>query len=236
MAGRPTSTRRERGSLSTEDILDAAFAVAGTTGVDGMSVPEVAKHMGVGVTSIYWHFRKKDDLVRSMSDRAVRTVVAALPVPTTGQDVREFLENYFRQLRDVHRRNDVLTDLTWTRIRSYSLDSTHVLYHHIEVILEFMIGAGFVPLTAWNSFSTGYTFTRGVVVGERIQHLNHSPILRDTVSKLLDHDTMPILSELLSNDGIMLAMVSDTEFDHGLRLILDGIVASGDARLRSGRG
>jgi AcrR family transcriptional regulator len=224
MAG-PTarSPRRERGSLSAEEILDAAFAVAGRSGVDGMGVPDVAKAVGVGVTSIYWHFRKKDDLVRSMSDRAVRMVVAALPPPEPGTPWREFLHRHFTDMRDVYRRDDVLADLTWTRIRSYSLESTHLLYQHYEGIVAFLVDCGFTPLTAWNSFSAGYTFTRGVVVGERIQRLNHSPILGDARTKLLVPQTMPLLSSLLESDRIQLAMVSDSEFEFGLQVILDGI-------------
>ncbi len=34
-------------------------------------MPMLAKHLGVGVTSLYWYFRKKDDLLDAMADRAL---------------------------------------------------------------------------------------------------------------------------------------------------------------------
>ena len=53
--------RRARGSISAEEIIAGAFDVAGRVSLSEFSMPMLAKHLGVGVTSIYWYFRKKDD-------------------------------------------------------------------------------------------------------------------------------------------------------------------------------
>ncbi len=39
----------------------------------------LAKHLDVGVTSIYWYFRKKDDLLNAMTDRALGQYDFATP-------------------------------------------------------------------------------------------------------------------------------------------------------------
>ena len=37
-------------------------------------MPGLAQHLDVGVTSIYWYFRKKEELLNAMNDVAVETV------------------------------------------------------------------------------------------------------------------------------------------------------------------
>ena len=65
MAGQETAPkrkRRERGSIDPEEIINGAFELAEEVSIDNLSMPMLGKHLGVGVTSIYWYFRKKDDL------------------------------------------------------------------------------------------------------------------------------------------------------------------------------
>jgi AcrR family transcriptional regulator len=221
MSDSPKRNRRQRGSLSAEQIIDAAFGLAAETDLDSLTMPELANRLGVGVTSLYWYFRKKDDLLRGMSDRAVRSVQAALPRPRQSADWVGFLRGYFIDLRRIFRTDDTLADLTLVRIRSYSLDSTHFLYQQYEEILDYLVSCGFSPIQAWNVFSTAYTFTRGVVIGERAQRLNNSPILDHRQSRLVVPETMPILTSLIADEHIMLAMVSDQDFHFGLELLLE---------------
>lgn len=67
----PKRKRRERGAISVEEILSGAFDVAAAVSIDNLSMPQLAKHLDVGVTSIYWYFRRKDDLLDAMTDRAL---------------------------------------------------------------------------------------------------------------------------------------------------------------------
>jgi AcrR family transcriptional regulator len=221
MADTPPKARRQRGSLSAEQIIDGAFELAAESDLDSLTMPELASRLGVGVTSVYWYFRKKDDLLRGMSDRAVHTVQDALPRPGDSSDWSGFLRDYFTELRRIFRSDDTLADLTLVRIRSYSLDSTHFLYQQYEDIVEYLVSCGFTPLRAWNVFSTAYTFTRGVVIGERAQRLNNSPILDGRQSRLIVPETMPRLAALIAEEHIMLAMVSDDDFHFGLELLID---------------
>jgi len=71
--------RRERGSINPHDIIDGAFALADEVSIDNLSMPLLGKHLGVGVTSIYWYFRKKDDLLNAMTDRALGKFTFATP-------------------------------------------------------------------------------------------------------------------------------------------------------------
>lgn len=51
--------RRERGSINVDKILNGAFEVAADVSVDHLSMPLLAKHLDIGVTSIYWYFRRR---------------------------------------------------------------------------------------------------------------------------------------------------------------------------------
>ena len=53
--------QRERGSISVDEILKGAFEVATDVPIDRLSMPLLARHLDVGVTSIYWYFRKKNE-------------------------------------------------------------------------------------------------------------------------------------------------------------------------------
>lgn len=90
--------RRQRGSINPEDIISGAFELAQQVSIDNLSMPLLGKHLGVGVTSIYWYFRKKDDLLNAMTDRALSKYVFATPYIEAG-DWRETLRNHARSMR-----------------------------------------------------------------------------------------------------------------------------------------
>jgi AcrR family transcriptional regulator len=78
-ASAPARRRRDRGSISVDEILNGAFEVAGDVSIDNLSMPLLAKHLDVGVTSIYWYFRRKDELLDAMSDRALERFEVTAP-------------------------------------------------------------------------------------------------------------------------------------------------------------
>lgn len=106
--------RRQRGSINPEDIISGAFELAQQVSIDNLSMPLLGKHLGVGVTSIYWYFRKKDDLLNAMTDRALSNYVFATPYIEAG-DWRETLRNHARSMRKTFADNPVLCDLILIR-------------------------------------------------------------------------------------------------------------------------
>ena len=106
--------RRERGSINPDDIIKGAFELAEQVGIDNLSMPLLGKHLGVGVTSIYWYFRKKDDLLNAMTDRALKQYVFATPY-VEAKDWRETLRNHARTMRKTFLGNPILCDLILIR-------------------------------------------------------------------------------------------------------------------------
>lgn len=65
--GRP---RRADGQLSRSRILDAATEIAAERGYEGTSIGAVSAKCGLPASSIYWHFKDKDDLIAAVIERS----------------------------------------------------------------------------------------------------------------------------------------------------------------------
>ncbi len=62
--------RRADGELSRNRILDAASEIAAERGYEGTSIGLVSKKCGLPASSIYWHFKDKDDLIAAVIERS----------------------------------------------------------------------------------------------------------------------------------------------------------------------
>jgi AcrR family transcriptional regulator len=102
--------RRERGSISVDEILNGAFEVAAEVSIDNLSMPLLARHLDVGVTSIYWYFRKKDELLDAMTDRALARYEFTVPC-IDASNWRESLGNHARTMRKQFLDDPILCDL-----------------------------------------------------------------------------------------------------------------------------
>lgn len=80
-------TRRKRadGEQSRERILDAANEIASERGYEGTSIGLVSKKCGLPASSIYWHFKDKDDLLAAVIDRSFETWLRAWELPADGE-------------------------------------------------------------------------------------------------------------------------------------------------------
>src|ERR1700761_3089599 len=86
MAGKDQPKRRKRadGELSRERILDAATEIAAERGYEGTSIALVSKTCGLPASSIYWHFKDKDDLIAAVIERSFADWLKAWQVPGEG--------------------------------------------------------------------------------------------------------------------------------------------------------
>src|SRR5947207_89619 len=99
--------RRANGEASREKILDAAAAIAGERGYEGTTINLISERSGLPASSIYWHFKDKDELIAAVIDRSFERWATALEQPivvpdgATGEDVfRLGLQRTGRALAD----------------------------------------------------------------------------------------------------------------------------------------
>ena len=111
-------------SLDVEDIITGAFELAEDVSISGLGMPVVARQLGVPLTSIYWHFRKKEDLLDAMTDRAIKQYHFTTPFEGGGP-WQDGLRNHFRKMRQVFQENPVLCELILMRSGELSPEATH---------------------------------------------------------------------------------------------------------------
>jgi AcrR family transcriptional regulator len=80
----PKRRRRVDGEASRTRILDAATEIASERGYEGTSIGLVSAKCGLPASSIYWHFKDKDDLIAAVIERSFGHVLSAWQMPDEG--------------------------------------------------------------------------------------------------------------------------------------------------------
>lgn len=78
-------SKRADGALSRDRILDAAAEIAAERGYEGTSIALVSAKCGLPASSIYWHFKDKDDLIAAVIERSFGHWVSAWQFPDEGE-------------------------------------------------------------------------------------------------------------------------------------------------------
>lgn len=213
--------RRERGSINPDDIISGAFELAEQVSIDNLSMPLLGKHLGVGVTSIYWYFRKKDDLLNAMTDRALSKYVFATPY-VEASDWRETLRNHARLMRKTFMGNPILCDLILIRA-ALSPKAARLGAHEVEKAIANLVEAGLSPEDAFDTYSAVSVHVRGSVVLHRLHEKNQTPesgprAIEDAVT--IDPGTTPLIAQVTKR-GHRIGAPDETNFEFGLDCILD---------------
>jgi AcrR family transcriptional regulator len=213
--------RRERGSINPDDIISGAFELAEQVSIDNLSMPLLGKHLGVGVTSIYWYFRKKDDLLNAMTDRALSKYVFATPY-VEASDWRETLRNHARLMRKTFMGNPILCDLILIRA-ALSPKAARLGAQEMEKAIANLVEAGLSPEDAFDTYSAVSVHVRGSVVLQRLYEKNQSTdigtrAIEDAVA--IDPEKTPLLAQV-TRIGHRIGAPDETNFEYGLNCILD---------------
>jgi AcrR family transcriptional regulator len=213
--------RRERGSINPEDIIKGAFELAEEVSVDNLSMPLLGKHLGVGVTSIYWYFRKKDDLLNAMTDRALRQIAFESPY-VDAANWRESLHNHAHNMRKTFMNSPILCDLVLIR-GALSAKALRLGLEQMETAVAGLVEAGLSPEDAFDTYSAVSMHVRGSVVLARLYDKTRSlegPDFGTAEAATIDSETMPLMAAL-SAKGHHIGVPNKMNFEYGLNCILD---------------
>jgi AcrR family transcriptional regulator len=213
--------RRERGSINPDDIIKGAFELAEQVEIDNLSMPLLGKHLGVGVTSIYWYFRKKDDLLNAMTNRALREFVFATPY-VEAKEWSETLRNHARTMRKTFVGNPILCDLILIRA-ALSPRAAKLGVLEMEKAIAGLVEAGLSPEEAFDTYSAVTLHVRGSVVLQRLAEKNQSAedapgAYDDTL--VIDPEVAPLLAQV-TGEGHSFGASDENNFEFGLDCILE---------------
>src|ERR1700722_5450399 len=211
--------RRQRGSISVDEIINGAFEVANEASVDALSRPLWAKNVVVGVRGFSWLFRKKDDLLNAMTDRALGQYDFATPF-VEGQDWQESLRNHARKMRQTFRSNPILCDLILIR-GTFGREATLAAFQKLEKAVATLVDAGLSPEDAFDTYASISVHTQGAAVLERLQDKSRGvEPYRRGASPVIDPETMPLIAKL-TEKGHRIGVADDINFEYGLNCLLD---------------
>ncbi len=216
-----TRKRRQRNSINAEEIVGGAFEVARRTSLDQLSMPILAEHLGVGVTSIYWYFRKKEELLNAMTDIAVDKYLRLTPEIRADDTWQNTLSSHFRAQREIHHEDEVLSDLLFIRTSTYSREAARRTMELVESVVAKLVADGFTPDNAMMVYSAIGVYTRGSIIHERILRLANAPTIDAARQRhMTDWSHLPVLDGLIDRHPI--SGTSDEDFEFGIARLICG--------------
>jgi AcrR family transcriptional regulator len=225
----PTRARRHRGSLSRQELIDAAYDVVARDGLDALSMPVLAREVGAGINSAYSHFRNKDDLLVALGERVTKEIYAALP-PLGDDPWPQAMHTLFVEFRRVLHRFPVYSELFSYRPR-FVLSRPNVLpvvLGRLESDVTRLVAEGLQQVDAVRGYYSCNVFVRGFVLLER----GRSQREVSAVVEVEDPHGTAEAAVLMAIGGVdRITDLSDESFDTGLRCMIDGIAEGSSATL-----
>lgn len=220
---RPASTngrrRRVRGSISVDEIVRGAFEVADEVSIDNLSMPQLARHLDVGVTSIYWYFRRKDELLDAMTERVLLDYDFSVLSIEAG-NWRESLRAHAHRMRKMFTNNPIVCDLILIR-GTRGMPAARPALEKIEQPVAALVAAGLTAKQALDTYTAISVLVRSSAVLQRLQSRTaDDQFPREYWEQVLDAEAMPLIASIPGR-GYRIGMSDDINFDHILDSILD---------------
>jgi AcrR family transcriptional regulator len=197
MPNRATGLEWDAGDPARDELVDAALAVAGEDGLEGLSIRRVAARLGLRPMSVYSHVASKGDLLALMFDRVSAEMLLPEPLPGEGRE-----------------------SIRWIARRSYDVYLAHPWMLHAfgnrpapgpsqerraGQSAAAMAAMGVAPEHVWTALGIVHEWTMG--------HALHVVTLRED----------PALAERVAR--VAPGARTEAVFDEALEAVLDGIEA-----------
>jgi TetR/AcrR family tetracycline transcriptional repressor len=150
--------RRPRGSLTREQVVEAAFALADRDGLEALTMPNLATRLECGVMTIYGYIDSKEDLLVAIAQRGLRDLRLPQPIPN---DVEGILIHWGRGLR--------LLLIEHPSMAVIFLTQAVVgpgIFHGVERLLGRLGQAGMRPSAGVHAIYAVLTYSTGFVAWE----------------------------------------------------------------------
>ncbi|WP_426509552.1 TetR/AcrR family transcriptional regulator C-terminal domain-containing protein [Dactylosporangium sp. McL0621] len=207
--------------MDREVIVTAALELLDEAGLDGVTVRRLAARLGVQNPALYWHFRSKRALLDEMA-QALQSRQDFGP-PHEGENWRQWFTRRGRERREI-----LLSHRDGARLVAGTRPGPELIVR-FEAELGSLVEQGFTPTQALLAIGTLTRFVNGFVLEE--QALHQRQIDTDGpgaeappgASPIDAFKATPILAAAIRGSGD-----TDASFEHGLRIVVDGIAGSLD--------
>jgi AcrR family transcriptional regulator len=202
-----------RNTLSRARIVDAALALMDAEGLDAVTMPRLAKQLGVGTMSLYRHVDDKDDLVNAVAER----VLGGVQVPAGAPDDWEGrVIGYLRALR-----GQALAHPALSRILADRGLTVGPAFDQLEQVHRILRAAGFCATDAVRAFYTLLTYVFGFVMWELPRvHQQPAAAYATAWTDALDQLDRDEYSTLHALRDTLVTAASPDQFEYGLDHLL----------------
>lgn len=197
--GRPTK-------IGLDEIIDAAVAVGG----EHASMRAVARHLGVGASTLYYHVESREELQALVADRTLEQLRLHLEVPSSWPEAAYRAAYGLRALFEqqpglAHR---ALSSPLWG-------ETTRRIN---EEACQFLSQAGFPPDTAWLAVRAIADFVEGYVVRAEA----HTAAGQTDLDSIDDgFEPCPAMAAARERLG---TQAMEQRFEFGLRCVIEGLI------------
>jgi AcrR family transcriptional regulator len=187
-------------------------------------MPRLARHLGTGVTSLYWYYKSKDDLLSALSAEAFRVFYERIPdVSDLAWD--EMLRQFFTHFRRILLEDTLLCDLVIIKLHYMDERSFALTWSRVEGILAKLRDAGFAPEATLRAYKVLSVYARGAIFVEKARIAEGMPDGFMTTSHQARPDpaVLPLISQQYRPED-----ESSVEADYafGLDTIIEGLTAN----------
>lgn len=198
--------------LNTDKVVDAAIEAADEHGLDGLSMPKLARHLGVGTMTVYSYVENKQDLLDRMAARIFATLTIA-----DAEDWQTQVEAFFTDFREA-----ALAHPTLAGLLASGRVTIPAVFDILETLLTKMNEDGISIDEAVRTFYAALTYTIGYVVWEIPRaHLQPEAAYEDQWADLISH-LDPATYPTLAGPAATVAptVASSRQFTWGLKRVL----------------
>jgi AcrR family transcriptional regulator len=213
----PASATGPRIPLSRDRVLRAAVALAGSDGIEALTMRRLGQELGVEAMSLYRHVAGKDDLLDGMVD----VVFGEIELPPAGTDWRDAMRRRAISVREALARHPWATPLMQSRSRP----GPATLRHH-DAVIGILRSAGFPIALVAHAFSALDSYIYGFALQQRalpFETREQTAELAQSIMASFPADEYPHLVELTVQHVLQPGYDYGDEFEFGLDLLLEGL-------------
>lgn len=215
--------RRERGSISSGEIIEGAISLAREVGIEGLSMPKLSQRLGIGVTSIYWYFQSKEDLLNELTTVAATQYHSQLP-NFDDLEWADYLLQHFRTMHQVLTGDELLCDLLFFRNSKLSVQALERIWPSLDKTIQLLVAAGFPVDQAIHAHFLLSHYTRGCITLERlIRKSGMTAQIPVPLPRSFDATRFPLLAQVA--EWHSLRGTTAAEFEGGLLVAIEGMKA-----------
>jgi len=204
-------------ALDRAQVVKTAIDLLDEVGLDGLTLRRLARELGVQAPALYWHFKNKQELLDQMAETIARTEAPLRPVsPDVPWD--EWIAQRAHDMRAAlvrHRDGAMLAASTRPGPSQWG---------DIDLQMSVLCGAGLTPVEAVRSMIAIGNYVSGFTLEEQADRMRGQPpgehTEADFAEALAALAPYPLLTGALREIG---DPQSDSAFEAGLQLILDGL-------------